>query len=215
MHALVDYTWDFLAVTAPTMVALGVLAGAGRPVVARSRGARCSPSLASLVALAVLASFAAPRLAERTVRASTRRSDAGDFARARDRALWARFFNPLSVAPLYALARIPERRGLLSDAERRYVQAVELQPENPETWYALGLFEFHVLGNMCAAYRFLNDAYTLDPAGNQWVPGGPARRRPRRGQRRRLRAWLIPASRSAGPAAGSRRDGRRALVARR
>ncbi len=37
VHALVDYTWDFLAVTAPTMVALGVLAGAGRPVVAPRR----------------------------------------------------------------------------------------------------------------------------------------------------------------------------------
>jgi hypothetical protein len=26
---------------------------------------------------------------------------------------------------------------------------------------------------MCAAYRFLNNAYTLDPAGSQWVEGGP------------------------------------------
>ena len=27
--------------------------------------------------------------------------------------------------------------------------------------------------NLCAAYRYLNNAYTLDPAGNQWVEGGP------------------------------------------
>ncbi len=42
-HALVDYTWDFLAVTAPTMVALGVLAGAGRELIT-PRGDRSSGS---------------------------------------------------------------------------------------------------------------------------------------------------------------------------
>ena len=26
---------------------------------------------------------------------------------------------------------------------------------------------------MCAAYTFLNESYTLDPSGSQWVPGGP------------------------------------------
>jgi hypothetical protein len=48
-----------------------------------------------------------------------------------------------------------------------------LQPDNPETWYALGIFEFDVRDNLCAAYRFLNNAYTLDPVGNQWVEDGP------------------------------------------
>ena len=170
-HALVDYTWDFVAATAPAMVALGVLMGAGREPAARRR--RPFLAVASvLVLLAVLVSFAAPRLADEAVRASTRALDDRDFGRARDRALWGRFLNPLSVEPVYALARIAERRGLRNEAERRYVQAVELQPENPETWHALGLFEFQVRGNMCAAYRFLNEAYTLDPAGSQWVKGG-------------------------------------------
>jgi hypothetical protein len=171
LHALVDYDWDFLAVTAPAMAALGALAAAGRPAGERRR----RPLLAFgaiLVALAVLVSFTSPRLAERSVRASTRALDEGDYGRARDRALWARFFSPLAVEPVFALARISERRNFLQSAETRYVQAVELQPENPETWYALGLFEFQALGKMCAAYRFLNNAYTLDPAGNQWVKGG-------------------------------------------
>jgi hypothetical protein len=172
LHALVDYSWDFLAVTAPTLFALGVLAAAGR-----GRGAVVRrPWLAvgaALVALCVLASFSAPRIADRAVRASTRALDEGDFDRARDRALWGRFLNPLSVEPLYALARLEERRGVLRAAERRYVQAVELQPDNPETWYALGLFEFEARARMCAAYTFLNEAYTLDPAGSQWLKGGP------------------------------------------
>jgi hypothetical protein len=172
LHALVDYSWDFLAVTAPTMVALGVLAGAGRVPPAPVR----SPLLgvcAVVVAVVVVVSFSAPRLSERSVRESTRALDDGDLERAQDRADRARLFDPLSIDPLLAHARIDERRGELDAAEDRYVQAVELQPENPAAWYALGLFEFEARERMCAAYRFLNDAYTLDPAGNQWIPGGP------------------------------------------
>jgi len=172
LHALVDYSWDFLAVTAPTMVALGVLAGAGHPPGAR----RSRPVLglgAVLVALALLVSFASPRLADTSVRDSTRALGAADFVRARDRADWARFFNPLSVDPIFAVARIRERQNFQRAAEETYVDAVELQPENPETWYALGLFELQALGKLCAAYEFLNQAYTLDPAGHQWSEGGP------------------------------------------
>ena len=171
-HALVDYDWDFLAVTAPTMVALGVVAAAGRQPGAMRR----RPFLALgavLLAAAVLVSFSFPRLADRMERSSTRALVDGEFERARDRALWARFFDPLSVDPIFALARVAERQGFRWTAERRYLQAVELQPDNPETWYALGLYEFQVLRNLCAAYRFLNNAYTLDPAGSQWVRGGP------------------------------------------
>ena len=171
VHTLVDYTWDFLGATAPTMFALGVLASAGRP----AAGRRARPLLgvgAVLVAVGVLVSFASPRVAERSVREASRARERGDLELAVDRAERARTLNPLSVEPLFALARIEERRGRVDDAEQLYVDAVELQPENPETWYTLGLFEFEVRRHLCAAYRFLNDAYTLDPVGRQWVPGG-------------------------------------------
>jgi hypothetical protein len=170
LHSLVDYDWDFLAVTAPTMVALGVLAGAGRPVLAPSRRPLVGVA-AVLVALAVLVSFSSPRLSERNARASTRALD-DDLERARDLAERARDLNPLSAGPIFSLARVAEREGLLAEAQARYIEAVELQPENPATWYALGLFEFQVRENMCAAYQFLNNAYTLDPVGQQWFPGG-------------------------------------------
>jgi O-antigen ligase len=172
VHALVDYNWDFLAVTAPTMLALGVLAGAGRV----SAPGRRRPLLAVgviVVAAVVLVSFSFPRLADRAERQSTRDLAAGDPDAARDQALWARFFNPLSAEPLLALGRVAERQGRVLRAEREYIRAVELQPENPELWYTLGLFQFDVRDNLCAAYRYLNAAYTLDPAGNQWVDGGP------------------------------------------
>jgi len=171
-HALVDYNWNFLAVSAPTMVALGVLAAAGRtPGEHRKRPLLAVAVL--LVAAVVLVSFSFPRLADRMERSSTRALVADDIELAHDRGLWARFFNPLSIDPIFALARVEESRLRLGHAERRYIRAVELQPDNPEAWYALGLFEFEALENLCATYRFLNNAYTLDPSGSQWVQGGP------------------------------------------
>ncbi|HEX4746281.1 MAG TPA: O-antigen ligase family protein [Gaiellaceae bacterium] len=172
VHALVDYNWDFLAVTAPTMVALGALASAGRS----TRPAPRRPFLALstvLVAAVLVGSFAIPRVADELERSSTRALADSDTERARDRALWARVLNPLSADPFVSLARVEERRGNVLRAEREYINAVELQPQNPATWYALGIFEYEVRGNLCATYRYLNNAYTLDPVGNQWVRGGP------------------------------------------
>ena len=80
----------------------------------------------------------------------------------------------MSADPLFARARVAETRGRrLARRETTYIDAVELQPDNPLTWYTLGIFEFDVRKNLCAAYRFLNNAYTLDPKGNQWTKGGP------------------------------------------
>jgi hypothetical protein len=171
-HALVDYNWDFLAVTAPTMVTLGVLAGAGRETRIGGR----SPVLGVgvvLLAVVVLVSFSFPRLADRAERRSTQALADGDLARALDEANWARFFSPVSVDPIFAEARVAEAERVQWRAERWYIDAVELQPDNPLTWYTLGIFEFDVRKNLCAAYRYLNNAYTLDPSGNQWVRGGP------------------------------------------
>jgi tetratricopeptide (TPR) repeat protein len=171
-HSLVDYNWDFLAVTAPTMVALGALAAAGR----EGGVARRRPILGvGMVVLAafVLVSFSFPRLADRAERRSTRALADGNLEQALDEARRAHFFNPVSADPLFAKARVAEVRGLAERAEAYYIEAVELQPDNPLTWYTLGIFEFEVTKNLCAAYRFLNNAYTLDPKGNQWTRGSP------------------------------------------
>ena len=171
-HALVDYNWDFLAVTAPTMVALGALAGAGR----ETATPRTRPVLGlGMIVLAaiVLVSFSFPRLADRAERRSTKALADGDLEQALAEARWAHFFNPVSADPLFSRARVAEREGVAWRAERYYIKAVELQPDNPLTWYTLGVFEFDVRKNLCAAYRFLNNAYTLDPKGNQWTKGGP------------------------------------------
>ena len=171
-HSLVDYNWDFLAVTAPSLVALGSLAAAGR----ESAAPRARPILGvGMVVLAalVLVSFSFPRLADRAERRSTLALADGDLQTALDRARWAHFFNPVSADPWFARARVEEVRGVLWRAEDYYVKAIELQPDNPLTWYTAGIFEFEARKNLCATYRFLNNAYTLDPKGNQWTEGSP------------------------------------------
>jgi tetratricopeptide (TPR) repeat protein len=148
-----------------------VLAASGR----RPGEVRRRPFLAvtaALLAGTVLVSFASPRLSERSLRASDRALDRNDVGDALSNALRARSFNPYSTAPVLALAHIAQRQSRPDAAARRYLQAIELQPENPETWYALGLFEFYARENMCAAYRYLDTSWHLDPAGDQWLPGG-------------------------------------------
>ena len=171
VHALVDYSWDFLAITAPVLVAAGALSAAGRPPERR----RPSPYAAAAVValgLAALVSLATPWLAERSVRDVNRELDAGDYEGAAAAARRAHSLDPLSIEPSLKLAGVEERRGRARAARAAYAQAVRAQPENPETWYALGLYEFDS-GDLCSAYVHLNEAYTLDPASRRWTAGGP------------------------------------------
>lgn len=170
LHALVDYDWNFLAVTGPALFAVGVLAGAGRP--ARRASSPLAAAALGAVVLAAIGSLATPWLAERSVREVGAALDRGDTAAALDAADRARSLDPLSLDPLFARARAQEARRDFDAALATYRDAVRLQPENPESLLALGLYEFD-RGDRCAAYVHLNDAYTLDPAGRQWLPGGP------------------------------------------
>jgi len=169
-HALVDFNWDFVAVTGPVLFAAGVLTAAGRQVRASTRPFAAAGAAALAVAAAV--SVVTPWLAERSVREVGTALDRGDLAGAADSAVRARSLDPLSLAPLFARARVEEKRRDHDAALATYREAVRLQSENPRTWYELGLYEFD-RGDRCSAYVHLNEAYTLDPAGRQWVPGGP------------------------------------------
>ena len=79
----------------------------------------------------------------------------------------AQGLNPLSPEPLYARATIAGLAGDNRAAEMFYEQATRLQPENPATWYELGLFRQLALDDQCGAYFALNAAYTLDPRGSR------------------------------------------------
>ena len=171
VHALVDYDWDFAAVTGPTFFALGALAAAGRDPLPASRRP-LAVGAAAAVTLAAVASLATPWLAERSIRQVNRELDAGDVEAAAAAADRAQALNPLSVAAVHKEAAVAERRGDAAGALGAYAEAVRLQPDNPDTWYALGLYE-HDMGALCHAYVHLNEAYTLDPRSLRWFPGGP------------------------------------------
>ena len=168
VHALVDYDWDFLAVTGPAFLAAGALAASvsngGR--VRSSFGAAAAAALALAACLTVATPWLA-RQAELDVNPALER---GDVEAARDAAKLARSLDPLSLDPLFARARVEEDAGDEQAALDAYRRAADLQPENPVSWYELGLYEFS-RGDRCSAYVHLNRSYTLDPAGLQWRPG--------------------------------------------
>lgn len=172
VHALVDYDLDFLAVSAPTLAALGVLLAVGRPHVrARAR----APELVALATIAVAAvlTVALPALAGHEVDRALASADDGRIADAVDAANRARLLNPLSLGPLDARAVAADAAGDERAAVAWYEKAAELQPENPDPWYDLGFYHWLVTGDLCAAYQALNRSYTLDPRSTRWSPGGP------------------------------------------
>jgi tetratricopeptide (TPR) repeat protein len=162
-HALIDYDWDFVGVTAPLFLVLGVLLAAGRPVVA-GRPEWFLAAGAVLVSLAAVASLAAPWLAEREVAEAYAAIERREPSEAVDHGRRAHSLNPLSVEPLFAEAAGEEARGHRATALDLYIEAVELQPRNPRTWFELGRFELD-LGDREAAIRDLLRSRELDRYG--------------------------------------------------
>ncbi|MGH2997278.1 MAG: tetratricopeptide repeat protein, partial [Gaiellaceae bacterium] len=93
---------------------------------------------------------------------------AGDAAAAAEAADDARRLNPLAIEPLLAAAAAEEERGADQRALELYVEAVELQPENPQTWYELASFE-HAVGLREEAIRHVGRAQALDPKSQEVV----------------------------------------------
>jgi hypothetical protein len=172
LHSLVDYDLDFLAVAAPTMLVSGALLAAGRP--AASVRSRAIVAVSAVVgALAAIWVLAAPELSTRAVDRAYRQVDAGDLDAAAASARRAQALNPLSPEPLYARATIASLDHDNKAAEEFQVQATRLQPDNPDTWYRLGVFRQVGLENECSAYFAFNAAFTLDPKSSLFFAGGP------------------------------------------
>jgi O-Antigen ligase len=139
LHGLVDYDWDFLAVSALFFFTLGVLLAAGAPVHTVRR-----PFLAlaaGVAALAAVSSLLSPWLGDRAARDAEAALAEGRTDEAADRAERARSLNPFAIEPLFTQAAAAARAGDAREALRLYVRTTELQPENWRTWYELGSFE--------------------------------------------------------------------------
>ena len=169
LHGLVDIHWEFVAVTAPAFFVLGALIG----LCARRRARVSRPvwALAGVAGLGVLYSLVAPYSSARLVDSaySQLASDRSQAALSDARA--ARTLDPLATDPLYALGDAEAARRDEEAALRYYRQAVDLQPENSSTWYALGSYEFFT-GRYKEALHDLDRAYGLDPYGPAGRPGG-------------------------------------------
>jgi O-antigen ligase len=161
-HSLVDMGWEYPAVTAPVFAALGVLA-------VTSAGERRATRLGPLAAVGVVAvaavsvsSLAMPWLAEERLDDAAAAVVDGDVDGAAEAAADARSLNPFSVGPLFFEAALAEARGRPDEALSALRDAVDVQPENPETWYQLARHYFEARRDPATAFCALDRAYAID-----------------------------------------------------
>ena len=171
LHALADIDWDFVAASAPVLFAVGVLLAAGRP----AAEPRSRPVLA---VVACVAGSRRPLLDDRAVALAAAGGGGvrGDRRERRRAAPCPRRARPAISTRCRSSrcgrGRSPTRgRSDPSRTLRRYTDATELQPENSDTWFALGAYELGI-GRFRDAYVHLDRAYALDPYGPAGLPGG-------------------------------------------
>jgi tetratricopeptide (TPR) repeat protein len=159
----VDIDWEYLAVTAPVFFMLG----AAIPPSTASAVRRPSWALAAAaVGLVTVSSLLAPWLANRRLDGAYEAYGQGSYAAAAADAEDAHGLNPLGAEPLLVWGLAAEAGGRLDEANRRYRQAVDLQPKNPDAWFYLGAFELDGLDQPRRALADLTTSYELDPYGS-------------------------------------------------
>jgi hypothetical protein len=150
VHSVVDKDWNYVATCGPLLLLAGALLAHPRPAPARQPLlAACAVALS----LAAVYSVVSPWLAQRELAKGTPASFAS-----------AHTYDPLSVDALQGRAAYDDLAGRYREADRLYRDAVALEPQNAETWYALGVFYFEHSA-WRRAYAALNNAYTYDRFG--------------------------------------------------
>jgi hypothetical protein len=139
LHSLVDFDWDFVGVSAPFFLTVGVLLGGG---VARMERRPFVAPVPVALAIAVALSLLAPWFAQRATDSALSAIEGGRPVQAFSHARDARSLNPLALDPLFVEAAAEEQLANYGAARRLYVRAVRLQPLNWRPWYELGSFEF-------------------------------------------------------------------------
>jgi tetratricopeptide (TPR) repeat protein len=160
LHGLLDYDWDFVAVTGPALLVLGALLA--RPAASPRRNVLGAVA-AVAAAVACFGSLLLPWLAER----KTLDALAEPPARVLELTDEARSLDPLAVEPIFLAAEAQRSLGRKREAWSLYLRATRVQPDNKETWFQLGQFELE-LGCPRYALPHLQRFTELDPQG----PGG-------------------------------------------
>jgi hypothetical protein len=140
VHGLVDIDWDFAAVSGPVFLIAGALAA--QPIL-RPRASFSTALAGAGLALAALSSLFAVWLGGRW---TGQAEDAlgVDNPRAVTLAKRARSVQPLSVEPIFIQALAEQLQRHFGETLGLLRKATRLQPENKETWFALGEFDFRV-----------------------------------------------------------------------
>jgi Tfp pilus assembly protein PilF len=116
---------------------------------------------AVLFALAAVYSLAAPWLAQRQLATAVNAADAKR----------AHSYDPLSTDALIDWAAFEEAAGHLRHAEQLYRDAVSLEPQSSDAWYALGLFYWQN-GAPKLAYDAFSSSWSYDQLGPAGTPCG-------------------------------------------
>ncbi|HUK95704.1 MAG TPA: O-antigen ligase family protein [Gaiellaceae bacterium] len=161
LHTLVDFDFDFVAVSAPFFVSVGVLLG-GRTVAGERRLVLAPLPVAAAILIAF--SLLVPWFAQRDTDSALAELEAGRPAQAAADAHHAHSLNPLALDPLFVEAGAAQQLGDLLAARALYVSAVDLQPLNWRPWYELGSFEVSI-GDDRGALAPLRRAVELDKHG--------------------------------------------------
>ncbi len=169
LHIWVDWDWEIPGVTLAVLIALGVLAAIPRPDLpsppSEPRGRGLKMALGAAAACVVAALAALPAVAESLSSAALTDASGGSAADLRSgerKAALAKRLNPLSVEPLFAQAAIAERGNQPRKAARLFVDAVDLQPDNPDTWNRLLRFQV-LLDDAGGTSASLATLFRLDP----------------------------------------------------
>jgi hypothetical protein len=161
VHLVADTDWDYVATCGPLLFVVGALVASAAPERAAVR--RRSPLVAAaavVLALGAVYSLSAPWLAQRQLASATTLAQVKH----------AHAYDPLSTDVLTEWAAFEEVVNP-ARAEQLYRDAVSLEPENTDTWYALGNFYYdeHRWGE---AYVAFSNAWHVDRYGPAGVPCG-------------------------------------------
>jgi len=165
VHSVVDFDWDFVAVTGPAFAVLGVLLAAGRRARVRVRAQRGVLAVAAgALAAAALYSLASPWLASRRVDDAYSARDRRDYAAAVADARSANYLNPVSVEALLAWGTAEAARGDTAAAGRLFSKAISIEPDNWQPWYYRAQLLERIAGPKLALFD-ARQAAARDPLG--------------------------------------------------
>ena len=172
-QSAIDWTWYFIGVAVPALVAAGWLAGRG-PLDSPGEVAPERPSLLArpgvaagvtgLVAVSLLMAWLIwqPLRSSRAVASAETAAFDGHVSTAFPDARDAAGYDPLSLEPLLLLSELYQRVGDDANARAELVKAVRLQPDDFASWLALGSFDLaHHRPRL--ALPSLQRAVALDP----------------------------------------------------